>query len=85
MALPFSAITVFLATLAVRAHRAKAMTGRSGMIGEVGEAMTALDPAGKVFVHGEYWDADAPVAVLPGSRVRVVAVEGLRLRVEPVV
>jgi membrane-bound serine protease (ClpP class) len=85
VALPFSAITVFLATLAVRAHRAKAMTGRSGMIGEEGEARTALDPMGKVFVHGEYWDADSPQPVPPGTRVRVVAVEGLRLHVEPVV
>lgn len=84
VALPFSVITVFLATLAVRAYRAKAMTGRSGMIGEVGEARTALDPSGKVFVHGEYWDADCPRPVPPGALVRVVAVEGLRLRVEPV-
>ncbi len=85
LALPFSLITVFLASLAVRAHRRKVMTGDVGMIGEIGEARTPLTPKGKVFVHGEYWDAESPVPVVPGTRVRVVAVEGLLLRVEPIV
>jgi membrane-bound serine protease (ClpP class) len=84
VAIPFSAITIFLATLAVRAHRAKAMTGRSAMIGEVGEAKTALEPSGKVFVRGEYWDADSLHPIPSGSRVRVIGMEGLRLHVEPI-
>ncbi|MEO8658216.1 MAG: nodulation protein NfeD [Bryobacteraceae bacterium] len=83
VALPFSLITVFLASLAVRAHRRKVLTGDSGMIGEIGKAWTALGPSGKVFVHGEYWDADSDTVVPLGSQVRVVAVEGLRLRVQP--
>ena len=83
VALPFSLITVFLASLAVRAHRRKVLTGGSGMIGEIGKAWTALGPSGKVFVHGEYWDADSDTVVPLGSQVRVVAVEGLRLRVQP--
>lgn len=84
VALPFSLITVFLASLVMRAHRRKVITGGSGMVGEIGEALTALSPSGKVFVHGEYWDADSAASVLPGTHVRVVAIEGLRLRVEPV-
>ncbi|HBY58960.1 MAG TPA: serine protease [Solibacterales bacterium] len=83
VALPFAAITVFLGTLAVRAHRRKVLTGSAGMIGEVGEARTALAPAGKVFVHGEYWDAVSGAEIASGTRVRVVGIEGWRLRVEP--
>jgi membrane-bound serine protease (ClpP class) len=42
-----------------------------------------LAPEGKIFVHGEYWNAVSPVPVPAGARVRVTAVEGLTLTVEP--
>jgi membrane-bound serine protease (ClpP class) len=83
VAVPFAAIAVFLMTLVVRAHSGKVQTGESGLIGEIGITRTALNPSGKVFVHGEYWDATSPVPLPENARVRVTAVEGLRLRVEP--
>src|SRR5205823_4146949 len=54
LTLPFSAITVLLVSLAVRARNSKVETGVEGMIGELGSALTDLAPEGKVFVHGEY-------------------------------
>jgi len=84
LALPFSAITVFLLTIAVRARRNKVETGIEGMIGEIGRALTELSPAGKVFVHGEYWDAVAVRPVPAGADVRVRAIDRLTLTVEPV-
>ena len=85
LTLPFSVITVFLLSLAVRARRNKVVTGVEGMIGETGVAVTALAPEGKVFVHGEYWDASAVRPVAAGGRVRVTAIEQLKLTVEPLV
>lgn len=84
VAFPFALITVFLVTLVIRARRSKVETGDAGMIGEVGRAHTALNPEGRVFVHGEFWEATASTPVEAGSRVRVKQVEGLRLVVEPV-
>jgi membrane-bound serine protease (ClpP class) len=84
VALPFAAITMFLVTLVVRARSNKVVTGQAGMVGETGVAHTPLAPEGKVFVHGEYWDAIATGPVDAGAAVKVVAVEGLRLTVEPV-
>ena len=84
LTLPFSLITVFLASLALRAHRNKVETGLEGMVGEIGTAVTALDPSGKVFVHGEYWDAVAPQSIPAGSLVRATGLKGLVLNVEPV-
>jgi membrane-bound serine protease (ClpP class) len=81
--LPFSAITVFLLTIAVRARRNKVETGGEGMIGQIGEALTELAPEGKVFVHGEYWDAVAVRPVAAGARVKVTAIDRLKLTVEP--
>jgi len=84
LALPFSAITVFLLSLAWRARQNKVETGREGMIGQVGAAITELKPDGKVFVHGEYWDAVSTLPLPAGARVRVTAIERLKLTVEPV-
>jgi membrane-bound serine protease (ClpP class) len=83
VAVPFALITMFLVTLVLRARRNKVVTGQQGMIAEIGEARTALDPRGKVFVHGEYWDAESAVPVEAGTRVRVTEVDGLVLKVEP--
>jgi len=82
VALPFSAITLFLVSLAVRARQSKVETGSEGMIGETGAAVTELAPAGKVFVHGEYWNAVAARPVPAGTRVRVTAIDRLQLTVE---
>jgi membrane-bound serine protease (ClpP class) len=83
IAVPFAMIAVFLTTLVIRAHGNKVETGNTGLVGETGVARTAIDPQGKVFVHGEYWDALSSVPLSEGTPVRVLAVEGLRLRVEP--
>ncbi|MBI3681567.1 MAG: nodulation protein NfeD [Acidobacteria bacterium] len=81
--IPFALITVFLVSLVIRARAQPVATGDAGLLHEKGIAYTDLAPAGKVYIHGEYWDAVAPGPVARGVRVRVAAVEGLRLRVEP--
>jgi len=83
VSIPFALITMFLLTLALRARRNKSLMGGEGLLNEIGEARTALAPGGKVFVHGEYWDAISSSPVEPGGEVRVVAVDGMKLKVEP--
>jgi membrane-bound serine protease (ClpP class) len=82
VSVPLGVIAVFLMTLVLRAHKLRVATGTEGMIGEVGVARTPLQPDGKVFVHGELWNATASGDIPAGSRVRVRAVEGLRVLVE---
>ncbi|MCS7315162.1 MAG: nodulation protein NfeD [Bryobacterales bacterium] len=83
LALPFALITSFLVTLVVRARVQKVATGTAGMIDEVGVAYTSLTPAGKVFVHGELWNAVSNEPVEAGRPVKVVDVRGLTLHVVP--
>jgi membrane-bound serine protease (ClpP class) len=64
-----------------RVARSAQTAGVEEMIGMIGVATTRLDPSGTVFVHGEYWNADAAEPVEASERVELVAVEGLRLRV----
>jgi membrane-bound serine protease (ClpP class) len=84
VSVPLGVIAVFLMSLVLRAQKLRVSTGTEGMIGEVGVARTALQPDGKVFVHGELWNATADGAIAAGSRVRVRAVEGLRVLVDAV-
>ncbi|MEO7793183.1 MAG: NfeD family protein, partial [Thermoanaerobaculia bacterium] len=82
-ALTAALVVGFLALLAARAQRSPVSSGHAGLVGEVGKAIGGLDLQGRVFVHGEIWNADAEAPVLPDQSVRVVGVEGLRLKVRP--
>src|SRR5438105_5592489 len=82
VSVPIGLIAIFLTTLVLRARRVRVSTGREGMIGEIGIARTQLGPAGKVFVHGELWNARARTSLPEGTRVRVSGVDGLQLIVE---
>lgn len=83
ISIPMGIITVFLMTLALRARRNKIVTGIQGLIGEVGVAQTALSPVGKVFVHGEIWNAVSSAPLAAGEAIVVRKVEGLELVVDP--
>jgi membrane-bound serine protease (ClpP class) len=69
-------------TLAVRSQLRKPSTGSEGMIGEIGEAMTDIDPRGKVHIVGELWDARSDRPVRKGERVVVKRLDGMILVVE---
>jgi membrane-bound serine protease (ClpP class) len=83
VSIPLGLITAFLMTLAVKARRNKVVTGVEGLVGETGVAQTSLSPGGKIFVHGELWDAVSSSDVPAGQSVVVRRVDGLLLRVEP--
>ena len=84
VSIPLGVITVFLMGIALKARRNKVVTGAQGLVGEMGQAQTALSPRGKVFVHGELWDAVASSNVSAGQSVIVRRIDGLQLQVEPV-
>jgi membrane-bound serine protease (ClpP class) len=83
VSVPFGLITAFLMSIAWRARRNKIVTGSQGLIGELGVACTDLAPNGKVFVHGELWNAHSAQPLRSGVPVRVVAIRQLELEVEP--
>jgi membrane-bound serine protease (ClpP class) len=75
------AFFAFVVGAAYRAQRRKPSTGIQGLLGERGRAISRLEPKGQVFVHGEYWAAEADEPIESGSAVVVDRVEGLVLRV----
>jgi len=84
-------ITVFFAAfftlcvyLVVKVHRTAPSTGAESLVGEKAHvyAWTA-DGTGKVFTHGEYWNARGPATIKPGDIVEVERVEGMVLTIKP--
>jgi membrane-bound serine protease (ClpP class) len=78
------ALLGLLVILVIRAHGRKPVMGEVGFIGEIAEARTEIAPEGKVFFNGSYWDAVSEKPIPAGARVRIVAMDRLQLRVEPV-
>ena len=73
---------LFVITAGVRALARGPLLGPSGLVGQVATAKERLAPEGQVLVHGELWRAVAEgEPVEAGARVRVVAVNGLTLKV----
>ncbi|MFQ5768802.1 MAG: NfeD family protein, partial [Acidobacteriota bacterium] len=67
----------------VRSQTLPPATGPKALVGLEGEAITCLDPTGKVLVRGEYYDARSVEPVAKGREVRVLALEGRKLKVCP--
>lgn len=77
----FLALVLFFV---VRTQRSRFVSGLESLVGEKGAAATDLAPFGKVFVHGEYWNAFSERPVRQGEKVEVVAIRGnLELEVTP--
>jgi len=78
-----AAVVLFLLRRVLVSHQRPPITGAEGLLGEHGETASALAPTGKVYVHGEYWEATSTTPLAAGAKVRVVRVDGIVLEVEP--
>ncbi len=74
---------VFVVQMALKARRRPVVSGQEEMVGSVGTALADFESKGPVHIHGERWAASSERPLHQGQRVRVVAMEGLTLRVEP--
>ena len=75
------AIMLALSYLVFKSQKLTQTTGMDGLIGEIGEVRVKLGPAGKVFVHGEYWNAEADAEIGVGEKIEVIGYQGMRLKV----
>jgi len=67
-----------------RMRRVKVATGVENLIGATGEVTAPLAPVGQIRVLGEHWEARSSSELPAGTIVRVLALNGLTLDVEPV-
>jgi len=71
--------------LSLKAMIRRPVSGVEGLIGQEGDARTAITrDGGTAFVAGAHWNAVADQDITTGTRVRVVEVRQMTLKVEPV-
>jgi membrane-bound serine protease (ClpP class) len=76
------AIMLALSYLVFKSQKMTPTMGMDGLIGAVGDVRGRLGPSGgKIFVHGEIWNADADAEIDVGERVEVIGHAGMRLKV----
>lgn len=73
----------FAVVKVLQARRTRPSTGRESLVGSIAQARTDLSPQGMVYVEGELWQAESSDGdiIVSGQPVRVVGMEGLRLKV----
>ncbi|HEC80662.1 MAG TPA: hypothetical protein ENI43_05345 [Firmicutes bacterium] len=77
-------LVIVIIYLVLRARLEKPATGYEGMVGEIGRADTDITQnGGKVFVRGELWNAWSHRKIKKNTRVKIVGIEGMVLKVEP--
>lgn len=80
--LTLSALMLALSYLVLKSQRRKRTLGMDGLIGEIGEVRTELHPEGKIFVHGEYWNAWCEGELAVGEKIQVIGFKGMNLKVK---
>lgn len=78
----FATFVLIVSYLVVKSQRSKRTLGYAGLVGEVGEVRERLGLRGKVFVHGEHWNAESDEEIQAGEKVEVVATQGMLLKVK---
>ena len=79
-----SCFFLFATWMVFRNQKRPVVSGLEGMIGEIGQAASPINGSGKVFVHGEYWQAESAEPVATGDEVEVIGIgDHMHLRVRP--
>ena len=76
------AFFVFVVGLVIKAQRRGPQTGMEGLIGMTCQAVTDIDGKGKVFVHGEHWNARSSDMIHKGATAKITAVSGMVLTIK---
>lgn len=82
LALATAGITVFLTSVVLKAHLKKVTVGKEGLIGETAEVLEDIRGTGKVFVHGEIWQAKSKDVIRKGEEVEVIGFDKMKLLVK---
>jgi len=83
IAAAMTVLGIFIVYSLSRTFMSRQTAGVDEMVGLVGLCETAIDPTGKVFVRGEYWNSVADEKIAAGDQVEILEIVGLTLRVRP--
>jgi membrane-bound serine protease (ClpP class) len=74
---------LFIIGAAIKARERPVVSGQEEMLHASGEVLDDFEGKGRIRIHGEIWLAESTTPLRRGDRVKVVAVNGLVLKVQP--
>jgi membrane-bound serine protease (ClpP class) len=77
-------IFIFVIGMAIKARRKKVVSGLEELLGGEATVIDDFEQQGMVSIHSEHWQARSNTPLKSGQLVKVSAVKGLTLEVEPV-
>jgi membrane-bound serine protease (ClpP class) len=83
LALMAGAFLFWMVSFLVRLRRRGAVSGRESIVGGTGTALESFTGDGHVWLESETWAARSSVPIEKDQKIRVVAMQGLVLEVEP--
>ncbi len=83
--LAFGLFFAYVIFYLIKAQKLTPLMGFEGIIGKEGSAVSEIQAAGKIYIDGEYWDAESDQLIQKGDRIKVVEVlKGFKLKVKKV-
>jgi len=79
-----AAFFLLIVNMALRSRLRPVVSGQEEMVGKIGEITVDAYGDLSVAVHGESWNIKSDVPLKKGQKVKVVEMDGLTLKVEPV-
>jgi len=74
---------LFIIGAAIKARERPVVSGQEELLHASGEVLDDFEGKGRIRIHGEIWLAESATPLRRGDRVKVVAVDGLVLKVQP--
>lgn len=79
-----SAFFLIALRMILAAHKKPVVSGVDEMLGSIGQVVDDFEESGRIHIHGETWQVLSKTPLRHGDQVRVIAIEGLILNVEPI-
>jgi membrane-bound serine protease (ClpP class) len=83
VSLAAASMLLLVMAMFARSRQRQVVTGQEEMVGSRAHVIDWHGGDGRVRAHGEIWQARGPAGLAPGRKVRVKAIHGLTLEVEP--
>jgi len=66
------------------AHKKPVVSGADEILGSIGRVLEDFEKSGRIHIHGETWQVQSKSPLKSGDQVRVTAIDGLILSIEPI-
>jgi membrane-bound serine protease (ClpP class) len=74
---------LFLIGAAIKARARPVVSGQEELLQASGEVLDDFEGKGRIRIHGEVWKAESSTPLRRGDKVRIISIDGLVLKVQP--